>query len=205
MYCFLQIQPFAAQLLDNTQGAPGIPSVRVRPGRSGLEQNLSELVIHTTTVLQSINHVTICEPLRLLMDNPAALMVQFSFRFSFLFFFLFLKEGSYRLSKCKIWIASKMDVKDVLLAVLRWSWNNEINKLKDSCSCRKMTSSCNWPIEVIGHWRTEHGEGGENITCAFSQSSSPSFCILERIPTHNAWWQSARSNGGNAREWNLVS
>ena len=205
MYCFLQIQPFAAQLLDNTQGAPDIPSVRVRPGRSGLEQNLSELVIHTTTVLQTINHVTICEPLRLLMDNPAALMVQFSFRFSFLFFFLFLKEGSYRLWKCKIWIASKMDVKDVLLAVLRWSWNNEINKLKDSCSCRKMTSSCNWSIEVIAHCRTEHCEGGENIACAFSQSSWPSFCILERIPTHNAWWQSARSNGGNAREWNLVS
>ena len=88
MYCVLQIQPFAAQLLDNTQGAQGIPSVRVRPGRSGLEQNLSELVIHTTTVLQTINHVTICEPLRLLMDNPAALMVQFCFRFSFLFFFL---------------------------------------------------------------------------------------------------------------------
>ena len=88
MYCFLQIQPFAAQLLDNTQGAPDIPSVRVRPGRSGLEQNLSELVIHTTTVLQSINHVTICEPLRLLMDNPAALMVQFCFRFSFFFFVL---------------------------------------------------------------------------------------------------------------------
>ena len=71
MYCFLQVQPFAAQLLDNTQGA------RVRPGRSGLEQNLSELVIHTTTVLQSINYVTICEPLRLLMGNPAALMVKF--------------------------------------------------------------------------------------------------------------------------------
>ena len=101
MYCFLQIQPFAAQLLDNKQGAPGIPSVRVRPGRSGLEQNLSELVIHTTTVLQSINHVTICEPLRLLMDNPAALMVQFCFCFAFLFF-LFLKDGSYRLSECKI-------------------------------------------------------------------------------------------------------
>ena len=128
MYCFLQIQPFAAQLLDNTQGAQGIPSVRVRPGRSGLEQNLSELVIHTTTVLQSINHVTICEPLRLLMDNPAALMVQFCFRFSF-FFFLFLKDGSYRLSECKIWIASKMNVKDVLLAVLRWSWN----KKRDKC------------------------------------------------------------------------
>ena len=88
MYCFLQIQPFAAQLLDNTQGAQGIPSVRVRPGRSGLEQNLSELVIHTTTVLRSINHVTICEPLRLLMVNPTALMVQFSFFFfSFLLFF----------------------------------------------------------------------------------------------------------------------
>ena len=88
MYCFLQIQPFAAQLLNNTQGTPDIPSVRVRPGRSGLEQNLSELVIHTTTVLQSINHVTICEPLRLLMDNPTALMVQFSFFFfSFLLFF----------------------------------------------------------------------------------------------------------------------
>ena len=84
MYCFLQIQPFAAQLLDNTQGAQGIPSVRVRPGRSGLEQNLSELVIHTTTVLQTINHVTICEPLRLLMDNPAALKVQLCFRFAFL-------------------------------------------------------------------------------------------------------------------------
>ena len=118
MYCFLQIQPFAAQLLDNTQGAQGIPSVRVRPGRSGLEQNLSELVIHTTTVLQSINHVTICEPLRLLMDNPAALMVQFCFRFSFLFF-LFLKDVSYRLPKCKIWIANKMKEIDVLLAVLR--------------------------------------------------------------------------------------
>ena len=84
MYCFLQIQPFAAQLLDNTQGAPGIPSVRVRPGRLGLEQNSSELVIHTTTVLQTINHVTICEPLRLLMDNPAALKVQLCFRFAFL-------------------------------------------------------------------------------------------------------------------------
>ena len=89
MYCFLQIQPFATQLLDNTQGAPDNPSVRVRPGRSGLEQNLSELVIHTTTVLQSINHVTICEPLRLLMDNPADLTVQFSFFFfSFCFFFV---------------------------------------------------------------------------------------------------------------------
>ena len=86
MYCFLQIQPFAAQLVDNTQGAQGIPSVRARPGRSGLEQNLSELVIHTTTVLRSINHVTICEPLRLLMNNPAALMVQFSFFFLFFSF-----------------------------------------------------------------------------------------------------------------------
>ena len=97
MYCFLQIQPFAAQLLDNTQGAPGIPGVRVRPGRSGLEQNLSELVIHTTTVLQSINHVTICEPLRLLMGNPAAVMVQFCFCFSFLFFsfFFFALEGRF--------------------------------------------------------------------------------------------------------------
>ena len=94
MYCFLQIQPFAAQLLDNTQGAQGIPSVRVRPGRSGLEQNLSELVIHTMTVLQSISHVTICEPLRLLMDNPAALMVQFSF-FSFLFICFFVLEGRF--------------------------------------------------------------------------------------------------------------
>ena len=94
MYCFLQIQPFAAQLLDNTQGAPGILSVRVRPGRSGLEQNLSELVIHTTTVLQTINHVTICEPLRLLMDNPAALKVQLCFCFAFLvvFFFFALEE-----------------------------------------------------------------------------------------------------------------
>ena len=97
MYCFLQIQPFAAQLLDNTQGAPDIPSVRVRSGRSGLEQNLSELVIHTTTVLQSINHVTICEPLRLLMGNPAAVMVQFCFCFSFLFFsfFFFALEGRF--------------------------------------------------------------------------------------------------------------
>ena len=87
MYCFLQIQPFAAQLLDNTQGAPGILSVRVRPGLSSLEQNSSELVIHTTTVLQTSNHVTICEPLRLLMDNPAALKVQLCFCFAFPFFF----------------------------------------------------------------------------------------------------------------------
>ena len=98
IYCFLQTQPFAAQLLDNTQGAPDIPSVRVRSGRSGLEQNLSELVIHTTTVLQSINHVTICEPLRLLMDKPEALMVQFCLCFAFLgcsFFFFFALEGRF--------------------------------------------------------------------------------------------------------------
>ena len=93
MYCVLQIQPFAAQLLDNTQGAPDIPSVRVRPGRPGLEQNLSELVIHTTTVLQTINHVTICEPLRLLMDNPAALKVQLCF--ALLFFFFSALEGRF--------------------------------------------------------------------------------------------------------------
>ena len=73
--CF-QTQPFALQLLNNTQGATVLPSTRVTPGRSALEQNLAELVIHTTTVLQCINHLTVCEPLRLLMDNPAALMVK---------------------------------------------------------------------------------------------------------------------------------
>lgn len=73
--CF-QAQPFATQLLNNTQGAAGIPGVRVAPGRSALEQNLAEIVIHTTAVLQCINQMTVCEPLRLLMDNPAALMVR---------------------------------------------------------------------------------------------------------------------------------
>lgn len=73
--CF-QAQPFATQLLDNTQGAAGFPGVRVAPGRSALEQNLAEIVIHTTAVLQCINQMTVCEPLRLLMDNPAALMVR---------------------------------------------------------------------------------------------------------------------------------
>ena len=81
MYCFLQVKPFAARLLPDTQGAAGLPNVLVRSDRSGLEQNLSELVIHTTAVLQSINYATVCEPLRLLMDNPAALMVQFCFIF----------------------------------------------------------------------------------------------------------------------------
>ena len=73
--CF-QAKPFANQLLDNTQGVAGSPGVRVAPGRSGLEQNLAEIVIHTTAVLQCINQMTVCEPLRLLMDNPAALMVR---------------------------------------------------------------------------------------------------------------------------------
>lgn len=73
--CF-QAQPFATQLLDNTQGAAGFPSVRAAPDRSALEQNLAEIVIHTTAVLQCINQVTLCEPLRLLMDNPATLMVR---------------------------------------------------------------------------------------------------------------------------------
>ena len=72
--CF-QAQPFATQLLDNTQGAAGFPGVRVAPDRSTLEQSLAEIVIHTTAVLQCINQMTVCEPLRLLMDNPAALMV----------------------------------------------------------------------------------------------------------------------------------
>lgn len=74
--CF-QAQPFATQLLDNTQGAAGFPGIRVAPGRSALEQNLAEIVIHTTAVLQCImNQMTVFEPLRLLMDNPAALMVR---------------------------------------------------------------------------------------------------------------------------------
>ena len=73
--CF-QAQPFATQLLDNTQGAAGFPGVRIAPGRSRLEQNLAEIVIHTTAVLQCTNQMTVCEPLRLLMDNPAALMVR---------------------------------------------------------------------------------------------------------------------------------
>lgn len=67
--CF-QAQPFAIQLLNNSQG------VRVAPGRSAVEQNLAEVVIHTTAVLQCISQVTVCEPLRLLMDNPATLMVR---------------------------------------------------------------------------------------------------------------------------------
>lgn len=73
--CF-QAQPFATQLLDNTQGAAWFPGVRVAPGRSALEQNLAEIVIHTTAVLQCINQMTVCESLRLLMDNPAALTVR---------------------------------------------------------------------------------------------------------------------------------
>ncbi|XP_078381354.1 E3 ubiquitin-protein ligase rnf213-alpha-like isoform X3 [Oculina patagonica] len=72
-----RVKPFAIQLLNNTQGAAGFPGVRVAPGRSALEQNLAEIVIHTTAVLQCINQMTVCEPLRLLMDNPAALMNAF--------------------------------------------------------------------------------------------------------------------------------
>ena len=53
-----------------------MPSARASPGRSAMEQNLAELVIHTVTVLQCINHVTVCEPLRLMMENPAALRVK---------------------------------------------------------------------------------------------------------------------------------
>ena len=52
-----------------------MPSTRAAPGRSATEQNLAELVIHTVTVLQCIDHVTVCEPLRLMMQNPAALRV----------------------------------------------------------------------------------------------------------------------------------
>ncbi|KAJ7339580.1 hypothetical protein OS493_005983 [Desmophyllum pertusum] len=70
-------QPFALQLLNNTQGAAGLIGVRVAPGRPALEQNLAEIVIHTTAVLQCINQMTVCEPLRLLMDSPATLMNAF--------------------------------------------------------------------------------------------------------------------------------
>ncbi|XP_027055365.1 E3 ubiquitin-protein ligase RNF213-like isoform X2 [Pocillopora damicornis] len=67
-------QQFAIQLLNNTQGDAGFPAVRVAPGRSARDQSLAEIVIHTTAVLQCINQMTVCEPLRLLMDNPVALM-----------------------------------------------------------------------------------------------------------------------------------
>ncbi|XP_022783821.1 E3 ubiquitin-protein ligase rnf213-alpha-like [Stylophora pistillata] len=67
-------QQFAIQLLNNTQGDVGFPGVRVAPGRPALDQSLAEIVIHTTAVLQSTNQITLCEPLRQLMDNPAALM-----------------------------------------------------------------------------------------------------------------------------------
>ncbi|XP_068694638.1 E3 ubiquitin-protein ligase rnf213-alpha-like [Montipora foliosa] len=68
-----RIRPFAFHLLNNTLGAPGFPSTRTAPGRSAMEQNLCEIVIHTVMVLQCIDHVTVCEPLRLMMENPAAL------------------------------------------------------------------------------------------------------------------------------------
>ena len=83
---FFQAQPFAIQLLNNTQGSAGSPGVRVAPGRAAMEQNLAEIVIHTTAVLQSITQMTVCEPLRLLMDNPAALTVHL--RKMFFFFFV---------------------------------------------------------------------------------------------------------------------
>ncbi|PFX29705.1 E3 ubiquitin-protein ligase RNF213 [Stylophora pistillata] len=67
-------QQFAVQLLNNTQGDAGFPGVRVAPGRSARDQTLAEIVIHTTVVLQCTNQLTVCEPLRLLMDNPVALM-----------------------------------------------------------------------------------------------------------------------------------
>ncbi|XP_067056125.1 E3 ubiquitin-protein ligase rnf213-alpha-like isoform X2 [Acropora muricata] len=70
-------RPLAVHLLNNTLGLPGMPSTRAAPGRSAMEQNLAELVIHTVTVLQCINHVTVCEPLRLMMENPAALKNSF--------------------------------------------------------------------------------------------------------------------------------
>ncbi|XP_068694646.1 E3 ubiquitin-protein ligase rnf213-alpha-like isoform X2 [Montipora foliosa] len=66
-------RPFAFHLLNNTLGALGFPSTRTAPGRSAMEQNLCEIVIHTVMVLQFIDHVTVCEPLRLMMENPAAL------------------------------------------------------------------------------------------------------------------------------------
>ena len=72
----LQARPLAVHLLNNTLGLPGMPSTRAAPGRSAMEQNLAELVIHTVTVLQCSNHVTVCEPLRLMMENPAALRVK---------------------------------------------------------------------------------------------------------------------------------
>lgn len=75
-FCFLQAQQFAIQLLNNTHGDAGFPGVRVAPDRSALDQSLAEIVVHTTAVLQCTNQMTICEPLRQLMDNPEALMVR---------------------------------------------------------------------------------------------------------------------------------
>ena len=75
-FCFLQAQQFAIQLLNNTLGDAGFPGVQVVPGRSALDQSLAEIVVHTTAVLQCTNQMTICEPLRQLMDNPVALMVR---------------------------------------------------------------------------------------------------------------------------------
>ena len=64
----------AGQLLDNAQGS-GFPKLMVTQGQTVLERTLAEIVLHTTAVLSCVGQNTLLEPLRQLMEDPAAMNV----------------------------------------------------------------------------------------------------------------------------------
>ena len=71
---FLKGQPFARQLLENSQGGQ-FKELHAFPGKSPQDHTLAEIAIHTSVALQSVGSGSLAEPLYALMTNPSTMKV----------------------------------------------------------------------------------------------------------------------------------
>ena len=74
LFYFLKAQPFARQLLENSQGGQ-FKELQAFPGKSPQDHTLAEIVIHTSVALQCVGSGSLAQPLCILMANPSAMTV----------------------------------------------------------------------------------------------------------------------------------
>ena len=68
-------QPFARQLLENSQGGQ-LKELQVYRGKSPQEHTLAEIVIHTSVALQCVGSGSLAQPLYALMTSPSTMKVR---------------------------------------------------------------------------------------------------------------------------------
>jgi len=67
-------QPFARQLLKNSQGGQ-FKELQVFRGKSPQEHTLAEIVIHTAAALHCVGSGSLAQPLYTLLTNPSMMQV----------------------------------------------------------------------------------------------------------------------------------